>query len=79
MRVREVQLALGLHMRIGANVLVAMDRDGACPIVAASEVDLIAQAHALYGSEEEAARSLGLPVKRVRKLLARVYANEAQP
>jgi hypothetical protein len=78
-RVREVQLVLGLHVRIGANVLVAMDRDGACPIVASSEADLIAQAHALYGSEEEAARFIGLPVRRVRKLLARVATGAAKP
>lgn len=78
-RVREVQLALGMHVRIGATVLVAADRDGACPIVASSEVDFIAQAHALYGSEEEAARFIGLPVRRIRKLLARISTGAAKP
>ena len=78
-RVREVHLALGLHVRLGANVLVAMDRDGSCPIVASGEADLIAQAHALYGSEEEAARFIGLPVRRVRKLLARIATGAAKP
>lgn len=78
-RVREVQLALGLHVRIGAYVLVAVDRDGACPIVASSEADLIAQAHAIYGSEQEAARFIDIPVQRVRKLLARIATGTAKP
>ena len=78
-RVREVPLALGLHVRIGAYVLVAVDRDGGCPIVASSEADLIAQAHALYGSEQEAARFIDIPVQRVRKLLARIAKGAAKP
>lgn len=78
-RVREVQLALGLHVRIGAYILVAVDRDGACPIVASSEADLIAQAHALYGSEQEAARFIDIPVQRVRKLLARIATGAVKP
>ena len=77
-RVREVHLELGLHVRIGAIVLVAVDRNGACPIVASSEADLIAQARALYGSEQEAARIIGLPVRRVRKFLARISGREAR-
>jgi hypothetical protein len=77
-RVREVHLELGQNVRIGAVVLVAVDRDGACPIVASSEADLIAQARALYGSEQEAARFIGLPVRRVRKFLARISAREAR-
>jgi hypothetical protein len=76
--VREVPLALGLHVRIGPCVLVAVDRDGACPIVASSEADLVAQAHALYGSEQEAARFIGIPVQRVRKLLARIAKGAAK-
>lgn len=78
-RVREVQLALGLHVRIGDHMLVAMDRKGACPIVASSEADFIAQARALYGSEEEAARFIGLPVRRMRKVLARIATEAAKP
>jgi hypothetical protein len=78
-RIREAPLALGLHVRIGARVLVAVDRDGACPIVASSEADLIAQAHALYGSEQEAARFIGIPVQRVRKLLARIARGATTP
>ena len=78
-RVREVQLVLGLHVRIGAYVLVAVDRDGACPIVASSEADLIAQADALYGSEQEAARFIDIPVQHVRKLLARIAKGAAKP
>lgn len=78
-RVREVQLTLGLHVRIGAVVLVAVDRDGACPIMAASEADFVAQAYALYGSEEEAARFIGVPARRIRKLLARISTEEAKP
>lgn len=70
-RVRAVHLTLGLHVRLGAVVLVAVDRDGACPIVASSESDFIAQAHALYGSAEEAARFIGLPARRIRERLAR--------
>ena len=76
--VREVHLTLGLHVRIGTAVLVAVDRDGACPIRATSEADFVAQAHALYGSARQAARFIGLPVGRVRKLLARVSAGAAQ-
>ncbi len=78
-RVREVQLTLGLHVRIGAVLLAAVDRDGACPIVASSEADLIAQARALYGSEQEAARFIGLPARRFRKFLARISMREAKP
>jgi FHA domain len=70
-RVRAVPLTLGLHVRIGAMVLVAVDRDGACPIVASSESDFIARAHALYGSAEEAARFIGLPARRIRERLGR--------
>ena len=70
-RVRAVHLTLGLHVRLGAVVLVAVDRDGACPIVASSESDFIVQAHALYGSAEEAARFIGLSARRIRERLAR--------
>ena len=77
-RVREIQLELGMHVRIGAIVLVAADRDGVCPIAASSEADLITQAHALYGSEEEAARFIGIPVRRIRKLVARIYMGQAK-
>jgi hypothetical protein len=70
-RVRVVPLTLGMHVRLGAVVLVAVDRDGACPIVASSESDFIAQAHALYGSAEEAARFIGLSARRIRERLGR--------
>lgn len=69
-RVRAVHLTLGLHVRIGAVLLVAVDHRGACPIVASSESDFIAQAHALYGSAEEAARFIGLSAWRIRERLA---------
>lgn len=62
---------LGMHVRIGAVVLVAVDRDGACPIVASSESDFLAQAHALYGSAEEAAGFIGLSARRIRQRLGR--------
>lgn len=78
-RVREVELTLGLHVRIGAVVLVVVDRDGACPIVAASEADFVAQAHALYGSEEEAARFIDVPARWIRDLLARISMGKAKP
>ncbi|HWN67613.1 MAG TPA: FHA domain-containing protein [Haliangium sp.] len=71
-RVRSLHLALGLYVRIGAFVLVAVDRDGGCPIVASSESDFLTQALALYGSAEEAARFIGLPARRVRERLARI-------
>jgi hypothetical protein len=68
-RVRALHLTLGLHLRLGTVVLV--DRDGACPIAASSESEFIAQAHALYGSAEEAARFIGLSARRIRERLGR--------
>jgi pSer/pThr/pTyr-binding forkhead associated (FHA) protein len=78
-RVSEVRLVVGLHVRIGAVTLVAVDREGACPIVATSEQDFVAQARALYGSDQATARFLGVPMARIRHLLARVYARGTRP
>lgn len=72
-----VALSVGLHVRIGAIILVAVDGRGACPIIASTELEFIGQACALYGSEETAARFIGLSVRHLRKLLARASARVA--
>ena len=73
-RIDAVALSVGLHVRIGAIILVAVDGRGACPIMARTELEFIGQACALYGSEETAARFIGLSVRYMRKLLARASA-----
>jgi FHA domain len=78
-RASEVRLAVGVHVRIGAVTLVAVDREGACPIVATNEQDFVAQARALYGSDQATARFLGLSIARFRQLIARLSARGARP
>lgn len=73
-----VALSVGLHVRIGAIILVAVNGRGACPIIARTELEFIGQACALYGSEETAARFIGLPLRRMRKILARASASAAR-
>lgn len=72
-----VTLSVSMHVRIGAIILVAVDGRGACPIMARTELEFIGQACALYGSEETAARFIGLSVRHMRKLLARASARAA--
>lgn len=76
-RVDAVALSVGLHVRIGAIILVAVDGRGACPIIATTELEFIGQACALYGSEETAARFIGLSVRHMRKKLARASSSAA--
>lgn len=78
-RILAVRLRVGLHVRIGEVTLVAVDRQGACPVVATSEAEFLSQARALYGSERTAARFLGVSIARVRRLLARLSARGARP
>lgn len=77
-QVDAVALSVGLHVRIGAIILVAVDGRGACPIIASTELEFIGQACALYGSEETAARFIGISVRHMRKLLARSSASAAR-
>jgi hypothetical protein len=63
-------LSLGLHVRIGAIILVAVDKRGASPIACSTAGEFIGDACALYGSEQVAARFIGLSVRRMRRILA---------
>jgi hypothetical protein len=79
LRIIDVRLRVGLHVRIGEVTLVAVDRQGACPIVATSEAEFLVQARALYGSDQATARFLGVSIARIRQLLARLSARGARP
>lgn len=68
-RVSETPLSVGLHVRLGGVTLVAVDENGACPFMVWDSDDLMAQAHALYGSVRTAARLIGLAPGRIRRLL----------
>lgn len=76
--VREIRLELGMHVRIGAVTLVVVDGEGGCPIAAKNGRDFLVQARALYGSDQTAARFLGMTVARFRQLLARMSARGAK-
>jgi hypothetical protein len=78
MRVAEIRLEVGLHVRLGDVMLVAVDRRGTCPLTVRDDADLVAQAHRLYGSVQRAARLLGLPPGRIRRLLARASTKDGQ-
>lgn len=78
LRIVEMRLGVGMHVRIGEVTLVTVDRQGACPIVATSEAEFLVQARALYGSERVAARFLGVSMARIRRFLARLSARGAR-
>jgi hypothetical protein len=78
-RVRRVRLKVGLHVRLGDVILVAVDRHGTCPLTVRGDDDLIAQAHRLYGSVRAAARFIGLSQGRIRRLLGSASTKDGQP
>ncbi len=78
-RVPMACLDVGLYVKLGAVVLVAADRAGVCPVVASNEADFIAEATALYGSEQAAARIIGHPARPARGILSRIFARAAKP
>lgn len=77
--VQEIRLEVGLHVRLGDVILVAVDRRGTCPLTVRDDGDLIAQAHRLYGSVRAAARLIGLSQGRIRRFLGRGATKDGQP
>lgn len=73
-RVQEIRLEVGMYLRLGDVQLAVVDQDGRCPLQARDQRELITEAQALYGSERETARVLGISSGRVRRLLGRLVA-----